>query len=265
MIIYITAPHSNWFRNANDEMNIYLAALWSENNRSDKEGDFNQRIFVLESFYYVKPWMKPYIQDKWAFILDSGAFTFMAKAEKNIDWDEYVERYAAFINEMGVELFFELDIDVLVGLKEVERLRAKLEALTGKQSIPVWHKSRGKEYWLKLCDEYGYVALGGMAADAKYRKQIEPFFPWFINEANKRNAKVHALGYTVLDGLKKYRFHSVDGTAWLYGNRGGFVWCFNGETMVQYKKKGSRIINEKLAIHNFKEWVKFQKYAEHNL
>lgn len=43
------------------------------------------------------------------------------------DWDAYVSGYADFINRFDVKLFFELDIDNVVGLAEVERLRHKLE------------------------------------------------------------------------------------------------------------------------------------------
>lgn len=108
---------------------------------------------ILESFYYCRtnkwiPKLLPYISE---FLLDSGAFSFLSNSAKEVDWDEYVEDYARFINKYNINLFFEVDIDPLVGLKEVERLRAKLEALTGKKPIPVWHKSRGKDYFIKMC------------------------------------------------------------------------------------------------------------------
>lgn len=248
MNIYLSAPHSNWFKAANDET-------------------AHIKPYVLESFVYVKEWMKPYIRDRWHFMLDSGAFTFMAKADENhpVDWHEYVERYAEFINEMNIELFFELDLDNIIGLKEVEVLRAKLEKLTNRQPIPVWHKNRGREYYLKMVDEYKYVAIGGIAADPVYKRKIEPFLPWFISEARKRNTQIHGLGYCSPDGLAKYRFNSVDGTSWLYGNRGGYVCHFNGETMTTVKQDGKTIKNKEVAIHNYKEWLKFQQYAIHNL
>lgn len=104
-------------------------------------------INVLESFYYLRKneEFMTLVKHFGSFLLDSGAFTFMSGSHKGaINWDEYVEEYAAFINRHKVELFFELDIDSVVGIKEVERLREKLEALTGKKPIPVWHKTEGK-------------------------------------------------------------------------------------------------------------------------
>jgi hypothetical protein len=52
----------------------------------------------------------------------------------------------------------------------------------------------------------------------------------------------------------------------LSGNRFGSVYWFNGKIMIkQNKKQGQRVITKKTAINNFKEWVKFSKYAEYNL
>lgn len=197
-------------------------------------------------------------------MLDSGAFTFMQGAAV-VDWDAYTEEYAAWINKYGVEKFFELDIDSVVGLKEVERLRKKLEALTNRQPIPVWHKSRGLEYFEKTCDEFGYVAIGGIVTQEIPRAKYEAAFPHFINTAHRKGAKIHGLGYTSLDGIKRYHFDSVDSTAWLYGNRGGYLYIFNPQTGIMGKRMappGHRLKSSDAAKWNFNEWVKFQKYAE---
>ena len=302
MIVYICAPHSNWMRDALNQLNkenmeiylaggatgnnnhiwrdnsktnpekpmeIFLAGTHAENNRANSEGDFKQKISILESFYYMNDWMLPYIKEHWNFLLDSGAFTFMSdkKNQNGVNWDEYLEKYAHFINENKIDLFFELDIDAVVGLKEVERLREKLHRLTNKQSIPVFHKERGKEYWLRMISEFDYVALGGIVAGGlSYRKQIEAVFPWFLQTAKEQNCKVHGLGYTSVENLKKFKFHSVDSTAWLYGNRGGFLYYFNGHTLVkQNKPPGMKLKAREVAVHNFREWVKFQQYAKINL
>jgi hypothetical protein len=258
--------------NPKEAMKIFLAGYNYKRDILKNEGVLNligkHKICVLESFYYMQDWMKPYIRDHWDFLLDSGAFTFMndKKNSSGIDWDAYLTRYINFINEMDIDQFFELDIDAVVGLKRVEELRTRLESETGKKCIPVWHKSRGKEYWYKMCEEYDYVALGGMAADKKYKDKVEELFPWFIQEARKRKTKIHCLGYTSLSGLEKYKFYSVDSTAWVYGNRGGYIYQFNGRTLDKIDKpKGTKLKSKAVAIHNFKEWVNFQLYAKNHL
>jgi len=228
----------------------------------------NNRPYILESYYYIKDqndWilkMRPFFKD---FLLDSGAFSFMStKGLVKPNFDLYVEQYAEFINKHQVDLFFELDIDSIIGLKEVERLRVKLEILTNKQCIPVWHKSRGLEYWKQMCKDYNYIAIGGIVT-----KEIESkdygIFSALLKIAKEHKCKVHGLGFTNMMGLKKYKFHSVDSTAWLYGNRGGFLYLFNGVDISKIQPKGLRLKGRAAAIHNFNEWVKFSEYADNNL
>ena len=109
----------------------------------------------------------------------------------------------------------------------------------------------------------GYVSLGGIVT-REFKASEYKYFPWFINTAHSKGAKIHGLGFTNLKGLKKYHFDSVDSTSWTSGNRFGSVYHFNGRTMIKTDRKpNERMANPReLAIHNFNEWVKFQKYAE---
>lgn len=225
-------------------------------------GGFDWKPFILESFYYADKDTErliPYFGD---FLLDSGAFTFMQNSKVTTDWNDYVERYADFINRNKIEKFFELDIDSVVGYEEVKKLRAKLENLTGKQVIPVWHKSRGIDEYKILCDQYPYIALGGLAAKEIKRNEYKAI-PWFIKQAHKRKTKIHGLGFTNLEGLTKYHFDSVDSTAWTTGNRFGYIYQFDGTTMQKIKvPQGKRILDSRgAALINYLEWLKFQRYA----
>ena len=220
---------------------------------------------ILFSFYYANElteWIIPRVKK---FILDSGAFTFMfANGSEKVDFNDYLTKYIDFINKNDVKLFLELDVDSVIGYENVLKLRKRLEMETGKKCIPVWHFSRGKEEFLKMCDEYDYVAFGGLMSDGFSVHELMKVMPWFVNEAHKRGAKIHGLGFTNLKGLEKIKFDSVDSTAWVSGNRFGGVYRFNGRTMEKIQRKpGQRMTNcHELAINNFDEWVKFQKYAE---
>lgn len=254
------------------KMKIYLAGEHPIKNGSislisQRSGKHN----ILESFYYARanPQIEKIIPIVDNFLLDSGAFTAMqGNADGLINWEQYTEEYAEFINRNKIEKFFELDIDSLVGLSEVERLRKILERLTGKQPIPVWHKNRGLNYFKTMIREYPYVAIGGIVSKEFPRQTYEKAFPWFIDTAHEAGAKIHGLGYTNIKGLHTYHFDSVDSTAWLYGNRGGYLYVFNEVTglLEQVKKMpGTRLKSTEAAIHNYTEWQKFQKYAEINL
>ena len=225
--------------------------------------------YMLESFFYCDEETErliPYFGD---FILDSGAFTFCGTGKfDSSKFDEYIEKYADFIKRNKVEKFFELDVDSIMGYEKVLEYRERLERLTGKQPIPVWHISRGKEEFIRHCDEYPYVALGGYVAAIKSsdprQKAYVRSYPWFINEAHKRGCKIHGLGYTSLQGLTMHHFDSVDSTAWTTGNRFGYIYQFDGRTIRKHDApKGKRIGDpKKAALINFMEWIKFQQYAE---
>lgn len=241
-------------------MNIYLAGSGLKNTCWLDRKFYN--FYRLESFLSITSSNEHQHIGKYrGFMLDSGAYSYMAgKDPGKISWDDYIEKYADFINKYNVKQFIELDIDKIVGLPEVERLRAKLEVLTNKKSIPVFHKSRGKDYWLKMVKEYDYVAIGGIVV-----RDIKPsdyrHFHWFLKTAKENNCRVHGLGFTNLKGLKEYPFHSVDSTSWLSGNRFGSIYKFNGETLLKYnRKKNQRVKTNKTAINNFKEWVKYADY-----
>ena len=230
-----------------------------------RRGDKRGGCCILESFYYADQWTEKTIPLLESFMLDSGAFTFFSSG-KHVDWDEYLEQYAEFIKRNRVGLFFELDIDSLVGYDRVKKFRCGLERMTGKQPIPVWHKSRGTDEFLRMCDEYPYVAIGGIVS-GEIRQKDYKAFPWFIKEAHKRGSKIHGLGFTNLEGMRKYHFDSVDSTAWVSGNRFGAVYKFDGRTMVKHtKKEGQRLADSKaVALNNFNEWLKFQRYAKTHL
>ena len=185
-----------------------------------------------------------------------------------IQWEQYIDEYADCINRYDIKHFFELDIDSIVGLEKVEEYRKRLERLTNKQPIPVWHKNRGKEYFIRMCEEYPYVSIGGIVTREIPRNIYEKAFPWFIATAHQHGCKIHGLGYTNILGLHKYHFDSVDSTAWLDGNRGGYLYKFKPDTgtleQIQPEGKG-RLKPREAALNNFIEWIKFTKYAEKKL
>lgn len=254
-------------------MKIFLAAVLINdsltiNNKTKSNDIFLKDIFILESYHYIlkQEWMLPLLGQFKGFLLDSGAFTFLtSRKNAKIDWEQYVINYGNFVKKLDIKHFFELDIDPIVGLAEVERLRFILEKTAGRKCIPVWHKSRGLNYWKTMCQNYDYVAIGGIVTQEIKRTEYDVFLP-LLQIARQNNCKVHGLGFTNLKGLEKYKFYSVDSTAWLSGNKFGSIYLFNGKTMEKRQKSiGMRVKSYETAIHNFCEWVKFGKYAEYNL
>ena len=222
--------------------------------------------YILESFYSLSKRTKENLKYYKSFLLDSGAFSFFGGLKgRTVDWEDYVNRYAEFIKDFNIDNFFELDIDVIVGYDEVKRIRGILEKKTQKQVIPVWHKSRGIEEYKKLCDEYKYIAIGssGQHDSVWTRKQPEILYK-LVMYAKDRGVKVHGLGMTKFELLKKIPFYSTDSTAWLAGNKFGYIYRFNGDGIEKITRtQGQRLADTyKTVLNNFLEWKKFQHYAE---
>jgi len=265
MKVFLAAPNTGTVSAKDVRMKLFIAGTHAEEKIANANNDFANKICVLESFFYIKEWMIPYIHNHWDFLLDSGAFTFMENTKKGINWNEYVDRYIDFINTHKIQNFFELDLDSVIGLKETEKIRLKIERKTARKTIPVWHKSRGLDYWKWMIKNYPYVAIGGIVSGEIKRNEY-PVFSKLLRMAREENCKVHGLGFTNINGLHRYPFYSVDSTAWIYGNRGGFIYMFNGSGFDKIQvPEGKRLKGKEVAIHNFKEWIKFQEYAERNL
>ena len=231
------------------------------------EGGYPGHLYILESFFYLRDskWIKLMLPLFKGFMLDSGAFTFIAgKDGSKVDWERYLDEYSEYINQHRIENFLELDIDCVVGLKEVEPYK-RLENRTGKQPIIAWHANRGKDYFIQTCKDYKYNAIGTTRATKQggvFRGNPD-ILRWFIDTAHSFGSKIHGLGYTNLEGMREYQFDSVDSTAWLYGNRSGIIFIFDGQTLQKRKcPPGKRLESRAAAMHNFNEWVKYQKYAE---
>lgn len=244
-------------------MELYLAGEHPVKNGAEVNWE---DLNILESFYYARKnrYVPQLISSARNFLLDSGAFTFMNNCRTLSNFDNYLEEYAEFIRMHNVRHFFELDIDSIVGLKEVERLRVKLERLTQRSPIPVWHKNRGLEYFVEMCRNYSYVAIGGIVTREIKIEKYERLFPWFIETAHKYGTKIHGLGYTRIPKLRAYHFDSVDSTAWIFGNISGRVYEFNPQTASMSAKKvpmGKRLKSRQACCFNFNQWVRLMKYA----
>jgi hypothetical protein len=251
-------------------MIVYLAGF------KTIEKTWNQSIkdlYLLSSFWEHKNGkFGDYVTSK-NHILDSGAFSAINDKTgkyKNFDWDSYVKKYISFIKHTNQKLFFELDIDCVVGLQKVEFYRKQIEDAVGIPPIVCWHANRGADYWIKCCEEYPYVALGTtMASNAGKKIRSNPkILHWFINHAHKNKAKIHGLGFTSTSWLNELKFDSVDSTTWNVGGKFGNLVVFDQNGFPTQKYKSNKNLKAKtidLNLYNFQQWVKFQKYALTNL
>ena len=224
--------------------------------------------YFLESFLSIKKEKLPFFLSAKDFLLDSGAFSFM-NGKKTGNIYNYAKQYAYFVKEYDIKNFFELDIELLVGWEEYLKINDVISSITKKQSIPVFHKNRGWEWFEKMCKQVPYIAYGGIAVNRREVKKIVfDTMPVFISCAHKNKCKIHGLGFTSTSMFDKIKFDTIDSTTWLIGSRLGNLCYFTGNGMRQFysTQKGKKTIDaDKLDMFNFLEWCKFQRYADKNL
>ncbi len=259
-------------------MKVYLAGIVNTM-IGERRGKYRQAIDMLDrginfldSYYYIMSggdraieWVSQFINSAGcrSFLLDSGAFTYMSNPKKNVNVDQYLDGYIKYINTFNVERFFELDIDVRLGYKAVRELRAKLERETGRQCIPVWHKTRGIADFKEMCQEYEYASIGGIASGELSRAKLKHVLPHLIRYARREGCKIHGLGVGRPNGTV-YDYDSIDSTSWNAGLRyGTILHRFNGREIVAIKPdtqmKGDRAC---ITEYNLAEWMKFADYME---
>lgn len=226
--------------------------------------------YLLEAFYGIRSGIIPYLRSCQMCLIDSGAFTFMNTNKHSVvDFDSYTDAYIDFIKAYDFDHFFEMDIDSITGYVKVLQLRKRIEQRTGKQVIPVWHYSRGKNDFIAMCRDYPYIAFGGMMTDGVDFKTIVKYLPWFIDTAHENGTRIHGLGFTHPSLLPICRFDSVDSTTWLSAAKYGQVKVFNGQKMAVIKRPSPKArltwSHKDAAAFSFREWCKFQKYAEYKL
>lgn len=233
---------------------------------------YSKEINVLQSYHYIKTgnYNKGHFSKYKDFILDSGIFTYLnGKDHSNVDWEKYAQEYGVFVKTNQIKNYVSLDIDMAVGLPEVERIRNKLEVAVGWKSIPVWHKSRGYDKWLEICRDYDYVCFGGFITDGISKSKYK-YLTKFLSDAATQKCNVHGLGFTDTKHTNKYKFYSVDSSSWTTAARFARINVFTGSGMRSVDKnvwnKSNKTYTvkdtDKLLEFSLTEWMKYARYAD---
>lgn len=245
-------------------MNIFLAGRMGDSCPQEYI-DFKSK-FILQTYFDCRKWLperqKEVVYAPDIFFLDSGAFTFMNSGVK-VDWERYLQEYAQFVNAYNIYHFFELDLDTVIGINQTKTMTKKLEHLTQKQCIPVFHACRGLKTWREMCKNYGYVAIGasGLTEECRWVKN-DKLLLQMVDIAHSYGTKIHGLGYTRLENLNNTTipFDSVDSSSCLSGGRFATMYKFTGKRLISKNIKGRSPGYKILNKHNIREWVKMQYY-----
>lgn len=103
------------------------------------------------------------------------------------------------------------------GLKNLDYLKGR-----GLHPLPVYHGGEPLELLREFCQEYKYVALGGLTAKMSYSVGMRNLLAMFRVGA-EYNTVFHGFGMTKWDVLLNVPFYTVDSSSWGQGHRYGNV------------------------------------------
>lgn len=250
-------------------MELYLSGSYTNTERQYLR-DFGC-LFLLNTYYDMRTWDKQNVLDlitipKCAFMLDSGAFTFM-NSGKEVHWKSYVDEYINFINKYDIKYFIELDLYGVLGVSKTEKIRKYIEHHTDKKPIPVYHGTMPVSYFRKLCEEYPYVAISatGTLESSKWTRNTK-VLKQVIKIGHSYGTKLHGLGYTRMSNINNpdVLFDSIDSTSWLSGCRFGIWYNLRNNKIVKKNCSGMGITKDNFNKHNSKVWIDKQKDLYYN-
>jgi len=144
---------------------------------------------------------------------DSGAFSAWTQGAV-ISVDDYAEWLHRWKSVLGVFC----NLDVIDDPVATEINQRALESL-GLDPLPVWHIRSDRKHFEALCEEYRYIAVGGMVGTQW--KRLMPKLTWAVRHARSTGTVLHALGLTSIEPLRQLPFFSADSSAWCSGFKFG--------------------------------------------
>lgn len=157
---------------------------------------------------------------------DSGAFTFLQKGSAGgLDFDEYLAGYIKWVGRMSrlglIDWWAEMDVGAVAGQDWVLKQRELwYRAGLGHGLLTVWHQEHDWDYWMRLLEQAAkhsrYVAIEGHQRSTRAPLNYQAF----IDEAYRRQIRIHGFKMTSVEDLQKWPFYSVDSTTWQTGRWG---------------------------------------------
>jgi hypothetical protein len=145
---------------------------------------------------------------------DSGAFSALS-----LGAEVTIEDYAEWLLRWKHHFSVYASLDVIgdhVGTMSNQR---RLEQEFGLNPIPVFHVGSDLKDLEALCEEYPYIAFGGMVSFSKHN--LGPWLLKCFRITEKHGTRVHGFGQTRHAYLMDFPFFSVDSSSWVAGQKFG--------------------------------------------
>lgn len=177
--------------------------------------------------------------------LDSGGFSAFTQGVE-IDIHKYID----FIKKYGFKTYAVLDV---IGCHKGTMRNQRIMEEAGLSPIPCFHFGSDLKDLQSLCEEYDYIALGGLVPHAKDKPKLRKWLRKCFKITHATNTKAHGFGMTGQDILEGFPFYSVDSSSWLAGARYGNVYAFKKNKLISYPYKDKKMALGNLSSKNLEK------------
>lgn len=150
-------------------------------------------------------------------------------------WD-YVDAYADYIQKNQHLIDVYVSVDVIHNPELSWKVQRYLEDEYKLKPLPVYHSGEDFKWFIKYCDNYDYIGVGGLGQEVTRQTWIKnigtPVFTYICEKPSyKPVRKIHGFAMTAPSLVTGYPWYSVDSTSWIQWGKYGIV-------IVPYKKNG---------------------------
>ena len=155
--------------------------------------------------------------------LDSGAFTAF-KSGKPVNLDNYIQYIKDNVERLAV--YANLDV---IGDAAATWVNQRIMEKAGLHPLPCFHYGDPIQDFDKMCEEYDYIALGGIATFKPNKEQKSKWLDLLFSRKpvfdrnGKLRIKFHGFGMTSVPTILRYPWWSIDSTSWRGYSRTGII------------------------------------------
>lgn len=196
--------------------------------RSDARPPKYSSLRVLLSYHYYKKldfskFISSLAPLQVGIFIDSGAFSAFSQGSQIV-----LKEYAEYLRACSPLVSHYANLDVIGDPAATLENQRRLEGV-GLRPLPVFHVGEDFSYLERYCEEYDYVALGGMVLHLRFKSRL---MSWLVKcfrvaAASPRKTGFHGFGCTNWDIVKTFPWRSVDSSSWGSGFRFGQVVVFD--------------------------------------
>jgi len=200
----------------------------------------DDKLRLLTSYHYAKTVeLDTFLDESFdtlpELFYDSGAFSAFTKGVPI-----KVEEYAEWLHRWKHFAITYANLDVIKDWRGTVNNLKRLQDL-GLNPLPVYHGGSPTEILEELCEQYNYIAVGGITGARPRSNDLMRNLSAIFRQINGR-VSVHGFGALDMKMQKSFQWYSADSTTWLNGHRYGKIRMFDprSATITDFKVRQAK-------------------------